>query len=80
MMSSNGDWAWMWIGGVWMILLPVIVLMWALIAMVFLPWARNGRPEHRPASPREQLDGRLASGEISVEEHRTRRSELEQRA
>ena len=36
--------------------------------------ARSGRP----VSPRERLDERPAAGEISVEEHLTRRSELEQ--
>ena len=41
-----------------------------------VPWARSGRP----VSPRERLDERLAAGEISVEEHLTRRSELEQRS
>ena len=69
MMWWNGSWTWMWIA-----MVPMMLLMWALIAMVFVPWARSGRP----VSPRERLDERLAAGEISVEEHLTRRSELEQ--
>lgn len=73
MMWWNGGWMWMWIA-----MVPMVLLMWALIAMVFLPWARSG--SDRPLSPRERLDGRLAAGEISVDEHRTRRSELEQRS
>lgn len=72
MMWWNGTWTWMWFA-----MVPMMLLMWALIAMVLLPWARDGR--ERPASPRERLDERLATGEISVDEHRTRRSELEHR-
>lgn len=55
-----------------------MLLMWALIALVLLPWIRDGRD--RPASPRDRLDERLAAGEISVDEHRSRRSELERRS
>ena len=73
MMWWNGSWTWMWIA-----MVPMMLLMWALIAMVLLPWARSGRD--RPLSPREQLDRRLADGEISVDEHRTRRSEFEDRS
>ena len=50
---------------------------WTLIAVVVIPLVRNGRD--RLTSPRERLDERLAAGEISVDEHRTRRAELEQR-
>lgn len=73
MMWWNGSWAWMWIA-----MVPMMLLMWGLIAMVFLPWARNGRD--RPLSAREQLDRRLADGEISVDEHRASRTELEHRS
>lgn len=73
MMWWNGGWAWMWI-----VMVPMMLLMWALIAVVVVPWARNGRD--RAPSARELLDGRLAAGEISVEEHRNRRSELEHRS
>ena len=73
MMWWNGSWTWMWIA-----MVPMMLLMWALIAVVFLPWARGG--SDRPPSPRERLDERLATGEISVDEHRTRRAELESRS
>ena len=71
MMWWNGSWAWMWIA-----MVPMMLLMWALIVTVLLPWTRSDRP----VSPRERLDERLAGGEISVEEHLARRSELEQRS
>lgn len=73
MMWWNGSWTWMWIA-----MAPTMLLMWALIALVLLPWVRDGRD--RPASPRDRLDERLATGEISVDEHRSRRSELERRS
>lgn len=73
MMWTSGSWGWMWIA-----MVPMMVLMWALIALVLLPWTRNERD--RPPSPLERLDGRLAAGEISVDEHRTRRAELEHRS
>ena len=73
MMWWNGSWTWMWIA-----MVPMMLLMWALIAVVFLPWVRSDRD--RPPSPRERLDERLATGEIGLAEHRTRRSELEQRS
>ena len=55
-----------------------MVLMWALIAWVVMPWSRNG--SDRPSSPFERLDGRLAAGDISVDEYRLRRAELEHRS
>ena len=73
MMWWNGSWAWMWIA-----MGPMMLLLWALIAMVLMPWVRAGRDP--PVAPRELLDRRLAVGEISVDEHRTRRSELERRS
>ena len=73
MMWWNGSWTWMWIA-----MVPMMLLFWALIAVVLMPRVRNGRD--RPASPRERLDERLAAGEISMDEHRTRRSELEHRS
>lgn len=71
MMWWNGTWTWVWIA-----MVPMMLLMWALIAAVVLPWVRAGRD--RSPTPRERLDRRLAAGEISVEEHRRLRSELEQ--
>ena len=73
MMWWNGSWTWMRI-----VMVPMMLMMWVLVVVMFLPWARSGRD--RPLSPREQLDRRLADGEISVDEHRTRRSELEDRS
>ncbi len=73
MMWFDGGWAWMWLA-----MVPMMVLMWALIALVVIPWARNGTD--RAPSPLEQLDGRLAAGDISVDEYRTRRTELEHRS
>lgn len=70
MMWWNGSWMWMWFAAV-----PMMLLMWALVALVVLPLLRDQRG--RPASARERLDERLAAGEISVGEHRARRSELE---
>ncbi|HEX4984174.1 MAG TPA: SHOCT domain-containing protein [Ilumatobacteraceae bacterium] len=73
MMWWNGSWAW-----AWMVMVPMMVLMWVLIAWIVRGWARNGNDG--PASPVERLDGRLAAGEISVDEYRTRRAELENRS
>ena len=70
MMWWDGSWMWMWFAAV-----PMMLLMWALIAAVVMPLLGDQRG--RPASPREQLDRRLAAGEITVDEHRMRRSELE---
>ena len=70
MMWWNGSSAWTWLA-----MVPMMVFMWALIALVVLPRARHG--SDRPPSPIERLDGRLASGDISVDEYRTRRAELE---
>lgn len=73
MMWWNGSWMWMWLAAV-----PMVLLTWALIAAVVLPPLRVQR--ERLASPREHLDRRLAAGEITVDEHRLRRSELEHRS
>lgn len=69
-MWFDGGWGWMWLA-----MVPMMALMWAVIAMVVIPWARIGTD--RAPSALERLDGRLAAGDISVEEYRTRRSELE---
>ena len=73
MMRLDGSWAW-----AWLVMVPMMALMWALIALVILPWTRNGND--RGSSPVERLDERLAAGDIGVEEYRTRRAELEHRA
>lgn len=66
--------------GAWALLfmIPMMLVMWAVIALVALPWMRTDR--HRPRLPVEQLDARLAAGEISVEEYRLRRAELDRRS
>jgi len=38
MMWWNGSWTWLWIA-----MVPMMALMWALIALVLVPLARNGR-------------------------------------
>ncbi len=72
-MWFDGGWGWMWLA-----MVPMMALVLALIAMVVIPWARNGTD--RAPSPLERLDGRLAAGDISVDEYRTRRTELEHRS
>ena len=69
MMNWNGGWAWMWL------MIPMMLAMWAVIALLALPWLRTSRDQ--ASSPIERLDGRLAAGEITVEEHRSLRNELE---
>ena len=73
MMWFDGGWGWG-----WLLMVPMMALMWVLIAMVVLPWTRSGN--ERETSPVERLDERLANGDISVEEHRARRTELQHRS
>jgi uncharacterized membrane protein len=68
----NGSWAW-----AGLVMVPMMALMWALIAWVVIPRRRNGNA--RAPSPVEQLDERLAAGDISVDEYRLRRAEFEHR-
>lgn len=69
MMNWNGGWAWVWL------MIPMMLVMWAVIALLVLPWLRTGRDQ--PQSPMARLDARLAAGEVTIEEYRARRSELE---
>ena len=69
MMNWNGGWGWMWL------MIPMMLVMWAVIALLVLPWLRTAREQTR--SPVDQLDARLATGEITIEEYRSRRNELE---
>lgn len=55
-----------------------LALIWGVIAMVVIPWVRNGTD--RTPSPLERLDGRLVADDISVDEYRIRRTELERRS
>ncbi len=72
MMHWNGGWGWMWL------VIPMMFVMWAAIALLVLPWVRTNRGQSR--SPIDTLDDRLASGEITIEEHHARRDELEHHA
>ena len=69
MMNWNGGWAWVWV------MIPMMLVMWAAIALLVLPWLRTSRDQ--PQSPVARLDGRLAAGEITIEEYRSRRNELD---
>ena len=69
MMNWNGGWGCMWL------MIPMMLAVWALIALLVLPWLRTGREETR--SPIDRLDARLAAGELTVGEYRSRRRELE---
>lgn len=84
----NGDWGdgMMGWGGSgtgfgWMLLLLVVVVVVALVA--FLVWGRSSHhdggttPTGAARTPREVLDHRLASGEITVKEHRALAAELD---
>ncbi len=69
MMDWNGGWGWMWL------MIPMMLAVWALIALLVFPWLRSGREQTR--SPTDQLDARLAAGELTIEEYRSSRRELE---
>jgi len=56
----------------------MMLVMWAVIALLVLPRVRTSRDQ--PQSPIARLDGRLATGEITIEEYRARRYELEHHA
>ena len=69
MMNWNGGWGWMWL------MIPMMLAVWAFAALLVVPWLRMGREQTR--SPMDRLDARLAAGEVTVEEYRSRRLELE---
>ena len=72
MMNWNGGWGWIWL------MIPMMLVMWAAIALLVLPWVRTSRGQSR--SPIGQLDDRLAAGEITIEDYHSRRNELEHHA
>ena len=72
MMNWNGGWQWVWL------MIPMMLVMWAAIALLVVPWARTSRDQAR--GPIGRLDDRLASGEITIAEYRDRRDELEHHA
>lgn len=69
MMNWNGGWGWMWL------MFAMMLGVWALIALLVLPRLRTGPEQNR--SPIDRLDARLAAGELTVEEYRSLRRELE---
>lgn len=58
-------WHWLWMGGVWIVVIAVIV--WAVTALF---------PNQPGRGPQQILDERLALGEISMDEYRQRCDEL----
>lgn len=72
MMNWNGQWAW-----AWMMIAMMLVIV-ALVAVFVLP--RSGTTHDRSHSPIDRLEERLAAGEITIEEYRAFRSELEHRS
>ena len=70
MMFWNDGWGW-----AWMFMIPMVLVVWAVIALVILPRMRT--EQDQPRTPAEILEVRFAAGEISVEEYRERRAELD---
>jgi putative membrane protein len=69
-----------WDGSGWAMLIGM-VLFWALV-VVAIVWLVRSAPwggYHRPESPLDLLERRFASGEITADEYRERRSVLEGR-
>ena len=69
MMNWSGGWGWMWL------MIPMMMVVWGVVALLVVPRLRAGREQTR--SPVDRLDARLAAGEITIEEYRSRRNELE---
>lgn len=69
---SGWDGGWMWLWG------SLMMLTWALVIGAVL-WFLLGRRPTEPPRPRslDILDERFARGEISVDEYRTLRQELD---
>ena len=63
-------------GGHWLLGMAMMLLMWGtLVAIVYLA-LRAPDDEHRP-TPRERLDERMASGQLSDEEYARKRALLD---
>lgn len=71
MMWWNGGWGW-----AWLFMVPTMVIVWALVIWAIGRWARAGGPS---SAALDQLDERLAAGELDLDEYRSRRRELERR-
>ena len=69
-----------WSGGWWILMAAMMVVFWGLVILGVVWIARSFGPGHQHThhggSALELLDRRLASGEISAEEYRERRSIL----
>lgn len=70
MMYWNGDWSW----GGWLAMTVAMILVWGIVAWVVVVLLRTladrgtGPPSGSEA-PQDALAGRLARGEISIEEY-----------
>lgn len=77
----HGGWmsGWQWVGGILMMIIPLILLGTAIGLAVFLALRAAGGFRGPGRSAMDILDERLARGEISLEEWRKLRQELQQR-
>lgn len=71
MMWWNGSWAW-----AWLVMVPMMVAMWTVAIWAITRWTRDSNGSSTAV---DQLDRRLAAGDIDVDEYRSRRAELERR-
>ncbi len=66
MMNWNGDWG----SGGWVVMSVMMLAVWGVVAWVAVT-AMRARRAGAGLSPREVIEGRLARGEITVEEYET---------
>lgn len=66
MMNWNGNWG----SGGWVVMCLMMLAVWAVVAWVAVTAMRARRSGAAP-SGREVAEGRLARGEITVEEYKT---------
>jgi uncharacterized membrane protein len=71
-MNGNDMSVWGWAGMTFMTLIAV-----AILALVWIIARRVGEPRAQTTSAREQLDARLARGEIAGQEYRERLEALQ---
>lgn len=68
-----------WGGGWWVVMMLGMLLFWGLVIAGIVWFVRAGtssRPADSQKGPKELLDERLATGDISVEEYERRRDVL----
>lgn len=75
MVGGNWGGGWMWLGGIWMVLFWVLLIL-AIVALVRWIWGRGGGAMARPSAV-EILKERYARGEIDREEFEQKRRDLE---